>query len=131
MAFTYDMAHADPTIKATSKMRFWLGDTVENKGAMPNGANFQDDELAEILSDEGDDIMRGVAAGLEVLANSWAAHAGELSLGPESEVSSQAKAYADRAIQMRKQFGYTPIPTTGQQMRKGGFNVHPRPAGAA
>ena len=64
MAFTYDLQHSDATLKETSLMRFWLGDIVENKGVLPNGNNLQDDELAQLLSDEGNDAMRGVAAGL-------------------------------------------------------------------
>ena len=130
MAFTYDLQHADATIKETSLMRFWLGDNVENKGVLPNGANIQDDELAQLLAGEGGMAMRGVAAALEMLANAWAAHAGELSLGPESEVSSQAQAYAERAIQFRKTYGSTPPSSGGGSTSNGGFNIQPRPAGA-
>ena len=130
MAFTYDLQHADATIKETSLMRFWLGDNVENKGVLPNGNNLQDDELAKLLDDEGGNTMRGVAAGLEILANTWAAHAGELSLGPESEVSSQAQMYAERAIQFRKTYGSTPPSSSGGSQANGGFNIQPRPAGA-
>ena len=108
MAFTYDLQHSDPIIKDTSLMRFWLGDTVENKGVQPNGSNFSDEELTQLLNGENKMPMRGVAAGLELLANSWAAHAGELRLGPESEVSSQAETYQQRAIQMRQIHGFAP-----------------------
>ncbi len=124
------MASPDATIKLTSKIRFWIGDTTVLKGVHPNGSNFSDEELTQLLTDEGGDPMRGVAAALEILANTWAAHAGELKLGPESETSSQADTYAKRSMQMRQQYGFTPKSSSGSTQNNGGFNMQVRPAGA-
>ena len=105
MAFTYDLDHATEAIANQSKVRLEIGDTVIDEGPRPNGANFQDDEVAYWLESEGDHIMRATAAACETLARQWSLIP-TTRLGPHGESASDiAKAYAERAKQLREEYG--------------------------
>jgi hypothetical protein len=89
-----------------SKIRAYNGDKVENNGPLPDGSNISDEELLLFYGDEGNHIKRAVCASYEMLAGAWSAYAGEHELGPENEAFEQAKAYADRAVNGRRVWGF-------------------------
>lgn len=97
MAFTYDLANADPNIVLISRVRLALGDHVEGTGVMPNGDNFQDNEIALYLVDANDDVEAATMALAGVLANHWTTMA-DVSVGPRREAYSKvAGAWANRS----------------------------------
>ena len=67
MSFSYDSTLAADT----DKIRFNISDTIENEGRLPNGANFQDEELTAVISMEGSWQM-AVASCFDRLAAAWA-----------------------------------------------------------
>ncbi len=88
-------------------MRLLIGDSAEGDGPRPGQANFQDEDLDALLSLEGDELNRATARAYETLAAEWSRYAGTYSLGPESEASRQAEAFAARAATARALYGYT------------------------
>lgn len=99
MAFTYDL-----TMDA-GKLRLEIGDSTEGTGVRPDGTNFEDDEIAYILDQEGGSLGRAVARACEMLATLWAS-AADLTVGPRSESLSQvATRYESRAKALRLQYG--------------------------
>lgn len=66
MAFTY----AGDLSTNLDKVRFYLGDKVEDAGPLPSDANFTDAELNGLISAEGS-WQKAVAAGFETLAARW------------------------------------------------------------
>lgn len=102
MSFTYSTDLLDDI----SRVRFWLRDTVVNSGPLPGDANFDDLELTELISLEGD-WRRAVAAGFEALASAWLRHptfnSGDLSIN-RSDI---AKGYQTQATDWRKRYGTT------------------------
>jgi hypothetical protein len=81
MTFSYNNTLADNR----SKVRFYLGDTVENLGPRVNNANFSDEELDAILTEQGDDVTKVVASLFDVLATDWAKFAISYTVGPRRE----------------------------------------------
>lgn len=117
MAFTYDISSTDATELAISKIRFEIGDHVENTGIRPDGTNFADAEVSYWLTLEGSVIMRAVAAACETLARVWSL-VSDTTLGPHGESASQlSEAFAKRAETLRQEFGY------GDSTRGGAFAV--------
>lgn len=106
MAFTYSLS------TDAGKVRLELGDTVDatvspGQGVRPNGANLTDDEIAYLLAQEENHVMKAVARGCEMLARQWAA-AVDLSIGPRSERFDTVSAkWAARAEALRTQYGTT------------------------
>lgn len=89
------------------KVRLEIGDTVEDKGPRPNGANLTDDELQYWITREGH-VMRAVAAACEALARMWSSST-TISIGPHSETLSLiAGMWDDRAKKLRAVYGDTP-----------------------
>jgi len=82
-----------------------LRDITAGSGPFPDSSNFADAELDAILTQEGNVVMRAVAACLEILASAWASYAGSLSVGSRSEASQQAQTFADLAAKGRAQYG--------------------------
>ena len=107
MATTFDLSSQDRATYRRSQLRLLIGDSAENDGPRPGQANFQDAELDAFLALEGDNLNRGAARAFEALAAEWSRYAGTYSLGPESEASRQAEAYAARAATARELYGYT------------------------
>lgn len=128
MAFTYDLASADPTTLALSKVRFELGDTQLNRGVRANGANLADEELAVVFEREAEHVMRTVAGLCEMLARDWARVA-SITVGPRSAQYGQvAQQWATRAVELREQYGAA-AGATGQSFsftptRADGYAAH-------
>jgi hypothetical protein len=80
-------------------VRFWLRDTDVGAGPLPGDANFDDDEITELISLEGDDWRQAVAAGFEALAAAWLRHptfqSGDLSMN-RSDIAKGYQTQADR-----------------------------------
>ena len=88
------------------KVRFYIQDTTENSGPKPGNANFTDEELGGLITLEGS-WQRGVAAGFEALAASWAFYA-DRAAGPRREAFSQIAArYQKLAQEWRAKHGAT------------------------
>lgn len=99
MSFTYDLE------TAAGKLRLELGDQTDGSGVRPDGTNFSDEELATLLTLEGDNQGRALARACEVLATMWATFA-DLTVGPRSEKLSQVAArFEKRAAALRLQHG--------------------------
>jgi hypothetical protein len=71
MAFTYSTDLATDR----DKIRLRIGDTVANAGPRPDKRNFDDAEIAFILSDEDDRVSGAIAQVFEILSNEWSAYA--------------------------------------------------------
>jgi hypothetical protein len=104
MAFTYDLT------TETGKLRLEIGDEIQGKGTKPNGANFEDAELAYFLgkfTGTEAQVQLAAAYACEVLARQWSRHAGTLAIGSGeySEAFRQADAYAARAAELRAEHG--------------------------
>ncbi len=69
MAFTYDL-----TTNA-GKVRFNVGDTVENSGPRPDKRNFSDAEIDYLIATETAGNTAAAALGFETLSSEWAAYA--------------------------------------------------------
>ena len=74
-------------------VRFHIGDTEGDKGPRPDGRNFTDAEIAQLLSAESDVVNAAIALGFETLRDEWAPFA--LS-EKEGDVSYDAKAVYDK-----------------------------------
>lgn len=99
MAFTYDLT------TNVGKVRLNLGDKVEGSGPWPNGGNFSDAEVEQILTQEDNEVMRAVAACCEILANAWAGVA-SIAVGPRrEELNHVSEMYRQRAQDLRTQYG--------------------------
>lgn len=106
MTFTYDLENADPGIVSISKVRLEIGDTVEDDGVTPSGANLSDEELAVLLAREGG-VLRAVAAACELLARQWARVA-NITVGPRrEELGKVSEEWRKSAAEIREQYGFT------------------------
>lgn len=105
MAFTFDLS-ATGDLLTISEIRLFVGDKVEDNGILPNGTNFQDDEILTLYSKEGSHQRRAAAAILESAAAAWSAHAGRYKLGPEDQESMQADMFGQQARTLRDRYGY-------------------------
>ena len=54
------------------QVRFKLGDDIEGKGVLPEGANLHDDQITALLVEESGVVMRAVAAAAALVARRWA-----------------------------------------------------------
>ena len=70
------------------KVRFYINDTVSGAGPKPSSANFDDAEIAGLLTLEGS-VGKAVAACLETLAALWAVEV-DIAVGSRRESLSQA-----------------------------------------
>jgi hypothetical protein len=101
MAFTYN----DTLATDRDMIRIRVGDTAQNNGPRPDGANFSDEEIAGLLSSEGS-ANRAIAAIYEILAAQWAGYA-DTQMGDRRESLSQvADRYTKLATQYRSEHGY-------------------------
>lgn len=91
MAFTYNLASPDETIKLISQVRLELGDNILNSGVLPSGANLQDEEISHYLSANGNDTASAATALAGVLHRHWA-NAVDVQVGQRRESLSQAAA---------------------------------------
>jgi len=101
MAFTYDFSSK----KNVAKVRLALGDTVQNSGVLPEGANFSDAEIEALLSDFNNDIDAVTFFCLKSLSNAWGTYV-DITVGPRKEsLSDIAFHYAKRASEMGERTG--------------------------
>lgn len=107
MTVTFDLSSSNRTVYRRSQLRLLIGDTSEDNGPRIDKANFDDAELDAFLDMEADSIGRAQALALETLAAEWSRSAGQYKLGPESDLSKQADAYAKMAKLARDKYGYT------------------------
>jgi|SRR5581483_1598663 len=115
MSFTYDLS------TSVGKVRLNLGDKTNGAGPFPDASNFSDEEVAQLLMQEGNDIMRAVAACCEVLANAWAAIASS-SVGPRSEQSNHvSEMFRQRAMDLRAQYGGAALTGSALLLRDDGY----------
>ena len=102
MAFTY----LDTLATNRDKVRFRIGDTVEDAGPRPDKRNFSDNEIAFLLSEEDSRVNGAIAHGFEVLASEWSAYALSETEGEASfNASNVAKEYRQQATDWRARPG--------------------------
>jgi len=100
MTFTY----TDTLLTDRDKVRFHLGDTTENSGPKPAGANFTDEEIAGLVTSEGS-WQRAVAAGCEALAATWSTQPSFQADGLQVSQSDIAQRFQDQAKLWRRRHG--------------------------
>lgn len=87
------------------KIRLYLGDTTEGHGVKPNGENFTDEEISEVMDMQDDHIQRTVAALCEILSVQFSSLV-DTTVGPRVEELSQAsEAYQARAQSLFETYG--------------------------
>lgn len=87
------------------QVRFKLGDDVEGKGVLPEGVNLHDDQIAALLVESSDHVMRAVAAAAAIVARRWA-QAVSTSVGPLKQELQQAyDHWAAQAALLAGQYG--------------------------
>lgn len=112
MTFTYDLASADPVIARLSRVRLLIGDTVENAGVLPSGANLQDEEITALITAE-QGVGGGAAAAMELISTRYA-NAVDVRSGDVSKSQSQiAKSWSQRAAAQRSSNLRTYLAATG------------------
>ena len=110
MAFTYLGTLATDR----DKVRFYLGDTVENSGPEPSGGNFSDAEVDGLVTTEGS-WQKAVAAGFEILAGQWSQYV-DTAIGPRRQSYSQtAKGYENLAKTWRRRSGSSSVGGAGSR----------------
>ena len=104
MAVTYDPTLTDNI----SKVRFRIGDTIEDAGALPDGKNIADAEITALVTFEGS-WQRATAACFEKLAAAWA---GKANLSASNGGNAQSwqyqsvmKSFQDLAKKWRDEYG--------------------------
>jgi len=100
MAFTYNAALTD----TRSKVRFWIQDTITDKGPLPNNDNFTDAEIDGLLTIE-DSWQLAVGAGFETLAAAWARHTSFSVHGGSFTRSDASRIYLALAKEWRVKYG--------------------------
>ncbi len=115
MSFTYNLNDKDTMVQIVSTLRLNLGDSTKDKGAKPDGTNFQDDELYYFYTDEGNNVGRATARGCEVLASHWS-KAPRTMFGSLVDPRHVTRNYQKQANEFRKQYGY-------HEGRLGAFSV--------
>lgn len=106
MAFTFDLSLTGDAL-TISEIRLFIGDKVANSGILPDGGNFQDDEILTFYRKEDLHQRRAAAAALEAAASAWSTYAGRYRLGPEDHESLQADMLARQAKTLRERYGFT------------------------
>lgn len=115
MSFTYDLAATGDDL-LIAKVRLELGDTEQDAGVKPNGANFEDEEIATWLDEESDHVMHTVIRACQALARMWS-NVASVTVGPRSEQYGKIADNWDRNIKtLSDQYG----PPAGSG---GGFGV--------
>ena len=122
MAFNYDLASSDTDIESISKVRFDLGDTVEDSGVLPDGSNLSDEEIQMVLDAAGADVDEAVGVLCGVLARRWAVVA-DIAVGPRRENLSQvSKRWQENAISLTGSLGGEQAAFVTQPVRSDGYS---------
>ena len=101
MSINYD----DRLTDDSDKMRFWLQDTVDDRGPKPAKKNFSDAEIDALITAEGS-WQRAVAAGFEVLTSAWQSETTFSVQNGSYTRSDAANGYRKMAIEWRDKHGY-------------------------
>ena len=101
MAFTY----VGTLASTRDRVRFAIGDTVEDAGPRPSDANFSDAEIDGLLSNESSWQM-AVAAAFEALAAEWTRHVSFNADGMSAEQSDVAAGFRAQAADWRARNRY-------------------------
>src|SRR5512141_1456473 len=98
MTFTYSPDALDES--TLQRLRFEIGDTVEGGGVLPGGANFQDEELLQVIA-EGTTLYKAAGVICEMLSTRWTLP--NYRVGPVSEdYGDIGKMWKDRAAHYRE-----------------------------
>jgi hypothetical protein len=108
VAFTY----SDALTADRDRVRFRLGDTLLDAGPKPADANFSDEEIDDLLDDEGS-WQRAVAGAFETLAALWARHVSFSADGLQMNQSDIADKYAASAAIWRGRHGTSAVGSCG------------------
>ena len=101
MTFTYDFLDN----RNVARVRLAIGDTVENEGVLPGGANYSNEEIETILLEVSNDIDAATFIFLKALSNAWG-HYADITIGPRKEALSDIGFhYAKRAQEFGNQTG--------------------------
>ena len=100
MAINYD----DRLTNDSDKVRFWLQDTVDDRGPKPAKKNFSDAEVDALITAEGS-WQRAVAAGFEVLTSAWQSETTFSVQNGSYTRSDAANGYRKMAAEWRERFG--------------------------
>jgi hypothetical protein len=104
MTFTYIGSLATDL----DQVRFAIQDKVLQAGPLPDQGNFSDEELAGLITREGD-WPRAVAAAFEALEAAWSTHA-DIQVGQRREAYSQIAArYGRLADKWRRDHGHSAV----------------------
>lgn len=114
MTFTYDLT------TNRGKIRFNLGDTVENSGPRPDKRNYSDAEVDYLISTETAGNTAATALGFEILASEWAAYT---IAEREGEVSFDAKEVSDQYLDIAQEWRSKPDGGTGGRSLQAGVFV--------
>lgn len=103
MSFSYDIS------TSIGQIRLEIGDTVEGDGygvKPPNLANFSDEELTYLYTDESNDVLTAAARACEVLARMWAGAGQNVRIRDYSiNTTQRAEHYRNLAQDLRQQAG--------------------------
>lgn len=93
------------------QVRFQLGDRIEGSGVLPNGANLADEDIEFLLTQQGSDVMRAVAAAAEIIRRSWA-QAVNTTVGPmRQELEAIYKHWEAESARLLTQYGSATVAT--------------------
>jgi len=119
MAFTYAGTYDSDREKVCENIR----DVTSGSGPLPGDANFSDELIAGIITDEGT-WQRAVAACFEMLASAWSRFPTYATDGLKLERSKIADDFAKLANEWRGKYGgaarqYSPATVAGQITKDG------------
>lgn len=108
MSFTYSVSALDTSL--LYRIRFEMGDTVENQGIQPGSGNFADEEIQQLINEFGNDLYTVCAEMCDILATRWAGTP-SFHTGPVSE-------------QTRELYDYYLKRADEYRMKAGGYGVN-------
>ena len=101
--FTY----GDGAPEIITTLRDEIDDTQEKpNGVFPDGRNFSDERLTELLVAEGQHLGRFTARCCEILARAYARYPTAMRLGPEDETVNAFEHYTAEASRLRRLHGF-------------------------
>ena len=97
----------------TEQVKFYLGDSIADRGPRPDGINYSADEIAEFIS-QGVTLTGAVIVGFMQLSSEWASFAlSSQETGLSFDAKETAKGYRDLALFYQN----NPIPLIGNKPR--------------
>ena len=98
------VTYLDTLATDRDRVRFAIGDTIEDSGPKPEDANYSDEELAGLMAIEGT-WQRATASAFENLASLWARHVDFSADGMSASLSNVAEQYRASAKEWRQKYG--------------------------